>query len=62
MKYGFQGIVTESHKLLAFYNLPNIFDKDSLSLSNKQWNSLVKEAVKRKSKKDVKNNFLIIRN
>ena len=57
VKYGFRGIVTESRELITTYKLPNIIDDDSLSFSKKQWNSLVKNAVKEKSESDVKEQF-----
>ena len=50
--------MSESRELLTLYKLPNFIDNDYPSFSKQQWNSLVKEAVNKKSECDLKKQFL----
>ena len=57
VKYGFRGLVSETRELISLYKLPNIIDNNSPTFTKKQWNVIIRNAIRKKSESDVKSQF-----
>ena len=56
VKYDFPGLVSEGKKLISMYRLPDIIEENA-SMTKLAWKRLVREAIQRKSEKDVQTSF-----
>ena len=58
VKYDFPSLVSECRELIEKYQLPNIIDDKNLHFSKQKWKSLVKNAVRSVSEKEIKLQFM----